>query len=175
MTDVECQFSSRFPIKVFTRPFGSTGPETWREFDTGPGFFNIPAGHEVLVRIKNIDDEQLMELITELETCPVLTHLNLSENRKVTDPSLPALSRLTRLTWLNLSSCMITNRGVSALANLSRLTHLNLSYCNKLSDNGIQDLRSLRSLRYLDLQGCPKVTRSGLAKLERHNLEIHKP
>jgi hypothetical protein len=175
MSEVECQFSSRFPIKVFSRPMGSFGTETWREFDLGPGFFNIPAGHEVLVRAKNIDDQQLLELINELEVCAVLTHLNLSENRKISDPSLPALSRLARLTWLNLSSCSITNRGLPALANLSRLTHLNLSYCNKISDTGIQELRPLRGLRYLDLQGCPKVTRSGMARLERHNLEIHKP
>ncbi|NMC53096.1 MAG: hypothetical protein GYA48_05625 [Chloroflexi bacterium] len=175
MTSTACQFSSRFPIQVFTRQLGLSGPETWREFDLGPGYFSIPEEHEVMVRARNIDDAQLLELITELEECPAITHLNLSENRKVTDASLPALARLKRLTWLNLSSCMITNRGLPSLTGLSRVTHLNLSYCNKLSDTGLKDLRALRGLRYLDLQGCPKVTRSGLARIERHNLEIYKP
>ncbi len=166
-------FSSTLPVIIYTRP-AADPPADWQEFDRGPGFFHIPAGVEVMVRVKNIDDAELRELVRELAACPELTFLNLSENRKVGDDGLEHLRQLGQLGGLNLSSCSITDRGLAHLAALTRLAHLDLSYCNRLTDACVKPLRALLRLRFLDLQGCVKITHGGIARLQRRGLVIHR-
>ncbi len=170
MTDT-IHFSTQFPLTLLVRPIGQTD---WQVFGLGPGYFHIPNGMEVGVKIKSIEDAELAALIDELSNLPPLRLLDLAENRNVTDEGIQHLKKLTQLTELNLSSCSIHNTAIEALANLSHLRRLNLSYCNRLTDGAIKPLRRLDHLSYLDLLGCLKITQAGFSKLRRNGLEIHK-
>lgn len=165
-------FSSTLPITVYTRPV-ETGAD-WQELDRGPGYFSIPAGHEVRVRIKSIADEDLLLLVEELRDVAALRFLDLSENRNVTNEGLARLRGLPQLTGLNLSSCSITNTGLKQLADLPRLSHLNLSYCNRLSDEAIKILEGIHHLTYANLQGCLSITRAALSRVRRRSLTIYR-
>lgn len=169
-----CSFSSTLPITVTVRPADEPGAD-WRPFDEGPGFFNIPTGYQARVRIKNIDNRALAGLVTELQDCPAVVELDLSENRGIDDAGLARLKPLKQLTSLNLSSCDLSDAGLVALVALDRLRRLDLSYCNRLTDRGLKTLEQLRSLEFLNLQGCVKITRAGVARLARPGLEIYKP
>ncbi len=158
-------FSSRHEIQILVRPQGSDAG-SWQELDRGPGYFRIEPGVEVGVRIRQSDDETLEEIFGEIHRCVNLTHLNLSENRNVSDDGLQGLSQFPRLSELNLSSCDITDEIFPTLRKLSRLRILNLSFCNRISDTGLRSISDLRNLTYLDLQGCPRITRAGLARIE---------
>ncbi len=171
--DSEVSFSSRYPISVSIRPINETGAE-WQPFDEGPGYFSIPGGYEVCVRVKLIDNAILADLVKELQECPIITCLNLSENRNITNSGIPHLERLKNLTQLNLSSCNLTDEGLAPLAKLKKLTHLNLSYCNRITEIGFKPLKTLTRLTYLDLQGCVRINHAGMKKIERRGLTIHK-
>ena len=166
-------FSSAYPIQVLVRSTGGD-PLSWKELDLGPGYFRIDPGTEVGIRIHSINDESLREIVHEFQACPILTHLDLSENRKISDTGIEYLRHLITIRELNLSSCDITNDVFSTLKMFSGLEILNLSFCPRISDIGLKSIRDLRNLAYLDLQGCPKVTRAGLAWIERAGLTIHK-
>jgi len=166
-------FSTALPITVYIRPRVNPAVD-WQEFDRGPGYFNIPAGHEVGVRIHNIDDSLLKDLVNDLKDCPAMVYLNLSENRKVSNSGLQYLKLLPQLTFLNLSSCDLTNDGIAHLVDLKRLESLNLSYCNRLTDPALKYIKSLPRLTYLDVQGCVKMTNGGLARIGQAKLTIHK-
>jgi hypothetical protein len=166
-------FSSTFPVMVYIRPHANP-PADWQEFDKGPGFFHIPAGHETMVRIKNIHDAELRALVKELVDCPAITFLNLSENRNISGEGLEYLRVLVQLTGLNLSSCSLNDAAMSHLTTLTRLEHLDISFCNRLSDAGLKHLRSLPRLRFLDLQGCIKITTAGMARFGNRRLTIHR-
>jgi hypothetical protein len=166
-------FSSRHEIQVLLRP-EDAAEGSWQELDRGPGYFHIPPGMEVGVRIRQSDDENLEEIFGEIRSCGNITHLNISENRKVTDYGLEGLIDFPHLTELNLSSCDITDDIFSILRKSSQLRILNLSFCNRISDLGLRALTELRNLTFLDLQGCSRITRAGLARIDRSGLTIHK-
>jgi hypothetical protein len=166
-------FSSSFPVIVYQRQ--SEDPQQdWQEIDRGPGIFHVPPDHEVMVRIKNIDDDILYDLVREIASCPAVTFLNLAENRKVTDDGLESIKPLAQLRGLNLSSCSLNDSGIRHLTALHQLVYLNLSYCNRLTDLALKYLRALSRLTYLDLQGCVKITHAGVAHMRRRELTIHK-
>jgi len=166
-------FSSAFPIQVLVRPAGGD-PQSWKELDLGPGYFRIEPEIEVGVRIHSSNNATLREIVQEFLACPNLTHLDLSENRRISDMGIEYLHPLNSLKELNLSSCDITNDVFSTLKMFSGLEILNLSFCPRISDIGLKSIRDLRNLVYLDLQGCPRITRAGLAWIERAGLTIHK-
>lgn len=166
------RFSSAFDIEVSIRPAG--GQQDWQVFDHGPGIFHIPPSHEVMVRVRRMDDHLLRELVSELAGLPFLTALNLAENRNVTDTGLAHLHALTHLTSLNLSSCRITDSGLAHLCALPHLESLNLAYCNRLTDACLKHIRAMPRLRYLDLLGCLSITHAGLSRLGRRDLTIHR-
>lgn len=165
------KFSSSLPIVIYDRPLGSN--ELWQDFDRGPGIFHPRPAYELNLRIQNIDNHILKDLVAEIVDVPELAFLNLSENRKITDPGLEVLAQLKQLKGLNLSSCDISGPGLAFLSTLVHLEHLNLSYCNRIADPGLKVIKSLRNLTYLDMQGCVKTTHAGLAKIERRGLVIH--
>jgi len=171
-TEPTVSFSSTLPITVYTRPV-ETGVD-WQELDRGPGYFSIPADHEVRVRIKSIADEDLLLLVAELRDVAALRFLDLSENRNVTNEGLGRLRGLSQLTGLNLSSCSITNTGLKQLADLPNLSHLNLSYCNRLSDEAIKIIEGIHHLTYVNLQGCLSITRAALSRVRRRSLTIYR-
>ena len=174
MPDEQTQprFSSTQPVIVLTRPV--EGDAEWQELDRGPGYFAVPDGHEVRVRIKSINDADLYELIQELRDVEDLHFLDLSENRNVTNEGLKHLRLLPQLTGLNLSSCSITNSGLEHLRELPRLASLNLSFCNKLTDAALKTLEAMKRLTYVDLQGCLSITKAGVARVRRRDLEIYR-
>lgn len=167
----ETNFSSTLPVQVLIRP---AGEPDWRVLDEGPGYFTIPAGHEVAVRLRLGNDALLRTLLFEIAGNPALTYLNLSENRGITDRGLEYLATAPQITMLNLSSCDITNGGLRALKALPRLEHLDLSYCNRLTDAALNALRELPALRFLDLLGCLKMTHAALKRFSRRDLVIHR-
>jgi len=165
------RFSSTFPVVVYTRP-ADAPPADWQEFDQGPGIFHIQSDYEVMVRIKNIDDQQLRALVRELKDFTPLVYLNLSENRKVTNTGLEYVRELEQLRMLNLSSCSLTDEGLTQLAGMVNLEFLDLSYCNRLHDTGLKHLRTLPRLKHLHLQGCLRITKAGVARFGRRSLTI---
>jgi len=169
----ETTFETNLPLTVYVRPMGEKTHE-WVEFDQGPGQFSIPVAFDVYLRVKNIDDNELYNLVKVISGLPNLTYLNLSENRKITDLGLSRLAVLPILTRLNLSSCNITNQGIPHLAALKKLEYLDLSYCNRISDEGLRALKPLNRLVFLDLQGCVKTSLAGIRKIERNGLTIHR-
>lgn len=166
-------FESDLPVAIFIRPLTESGVE-WSEYDHGPGRFDIPQGHEISLRVRNIDDDELYDLVKAVSSLPALTTLNLSENRKISDAGLARLTALNALTSLNVSSCSITNQGLSVLAGMKKLQYLNISYCNRISDEGLKHLKPLNRLTYLDIQGCVKTSHAGVKKIERRGLTIHR-
>ena len=172
----ECHFSTTLPIVIFCRLADQRAQpaQEWQEFDRGPGYFNLTEGQEFMIKVKQIDDADLCQLIKELAGCRMITFLDLAENRKVTDDGLEGLKTLTQLAYLNLSSCDITNSGLDYLLELQRLRVLNLSYCHRLTDIGLRTLKGLPNLVYLDLQGVLKVTTGGLSKIRKAGLTIRR-
>lgn len=172
MSSVITHFSSSLPIIVLTRPADSA--LDWQEFDRGPGYFDIPVGHEVRVRLKSINDNDLLALVHELVDLPILRFLDLSENRNVTDQGMTRLRSLPQLTGLNLSSCSISNTGLKCLKDLTHLVYLDLSYCNHLEDSALKTLDGMRNLTYVNLKGCISISQGGLARVRRRTLEIYR-
>lgn len=166
-------FETDLPLTVYLRPSGESSRD-WVESDQGPGLLTIPAQHEIYLRVKNIDDDELYRLVRAVAGLPGLTYLNLSENRKITDTGLSRLGGLPGLTRLNLSSCNISSLGLAHLSVLKKLEHLDLSYCNRISDEGLRSIKSLPRLTFLDLQGCVKTSHAGIKKIERRGLTIHR-
>ncbi len=164
-------FSSALPITVLTRPSADVD---WLELDQGPGYFHVPQGHEVRVRIKSIGDSELIELVQELRDVEELRFLDLSENRNVTNEGLKHLRHLPQLTGLNLSSCSITTTGLDHLLNLPYLSHLNLSYCNKLTEAAMKKLESMKRLSYVDLTGVLNIGTAAMARVRRRDLTINR-
>jgi Leucine-rich repeat (LRR) protein len=165
-------FSSTLPVTVYIRPEDDPSAD-WQEFDRGPGIFNLPAGAEACIRIRNINDAVLGALVKELSGCTAITCLLLAENRNITNSGLAPLKALPQLTRLDLGSCSLTDDGLAHLKALPNLKDLGLSYCNRITDAGLKHLRGLTRLQKLDLQGCVKVTHGGVARLRRPGLEIH--
>ena len=169
----EYHFSSTLPIVIFCRPPDQSAEE-WKEFDRGPGYFDLPEGQEVMIKVKQIDDAGLCQLCQDLAACSMITSLDLAENRKVTDDGLECLKTLSQLVYLNLSSCDITNSGLLYLLKLQRLRMLNLSYCHRLTDIGLRTLKGLPRLVFLDLQGVLKITKAGMSKIRKAGLTIRR-
>ncbi|MEN6436492.1 MAG: hypothetical protein ABFD14_07510 [Anaerolineaceae bacterium] len=159
---IECQ--------IFTRNAG----EEWRHVDDAPGIFEFDGKAEVGIRIQNIGDDKLRNLLQEINHYPQVKMLNLSENRKITDQGLEILRELPGLTMLNLSSCDITDKGTPFLLALKKLEWLNLSYCNRITMLGLKPLVGLTRLQFLDLQGCVKVKTSDVRRLKFKKITIHK-
>jgi hypothetical protein len=172
LSSVTTRFSSSMPIIVLTRPADSA--LDWQEFDRGPGYFDVPEGLEIRVRLKSINDSDLLELVRELEEVPALRFLDLSENRNVTDQGMARLRSLPQLTGLNLSSCTISNTGLKYLRDLTHIVYLDLSYCNRLEDSALKTLEGMRALTYVNLKGVLSISNGGLSRVRRRTLEIYR-
>ncbi len=176
MTESEANpthFSSTYPVMVLSRPEGFPDLD-WLEVDQGPGYFTVPDGYVIRVRIKSIGDEDLAGLVQELEPVEALRFLDLSENRNVTNAGLARLKALPQITGLNLSSCSITSTGLRHLSSLPNLAYLNLSFCNRLTDAALKILEAQRNITYVDLQGCLSITTGGVSRVRRRDLTIYR-
>lgn len=164
--------TTQFDLRVLVKPTGDSTAD-WTFLETGPGTIEIEDGLDVCIRIKNIGDDELYSLVKEIAGCPVLTFLDLAENRKISDDGTVRLSSLGQLTHLNLSSCTIHDPTLHTLAEMKRLTWLNLSYCHRLTGTGLRWLKALPNLKYLDLQGSSRLTKADIRRIERRGLVIH--
>ncbi|HWQ46928.1 MAG TPA: hypothetical protein VN376_08680 [Longilinea sp.] len=166
-------FSSRLPIIVFTRPADQPKVE-WAEGDRGPGYFQVENDQVAMVRVKNIGNKELAQLVGELVNCKQVISLNLAENRKITDAGLEVLKDLPWLTDLNLGACDITNDGLEHLKALPHLERLSLIFCNRISDEGMRTVGKFRNLEFLDILGCVHITHSGIDRYLPDRVKLHK-
>jgi len=166
-------FYTSLPVILYAR-LRLTPPLDWNEVDQGPGWITLPEGCEYGFRIHNIDNAELKLLVNELASVTPLTYVNLSENRKITNPGLAALQAFPQVETLNLSSCSLTNDGILHLQGLRHLKSLDISYCNRLTGPGLKNLEPLRNLTQLNLQGCIKITNGDVARFKKRGLEIKK-
>jgi len=128
--------------------------------------------------------------LTESKDCLTrLTHLDLTESRKLTDSDLISICRSRdRLVVLKLNGCYrLTGLGLKEIACLTdlvvlemsatrcddlslhhlcrankRLEELNLSFCTEIRDQSLEIVATLARLRTLNVEGCSKITSDGL-------------
>lgn len=161
-------------VQILHLPFVGDSRD-WTVAGVGPGNFSIAEKEWIGLRVRNIDDEFLRELVAEFREVANLVMLNLSENRKVTDKGIRILQPFVHLDELNLSSCDISNQGLEFVTAFSHLKSLNISYCNRVTGDGLLNLRKLTHLEFLDLQGVPKINTGHIARIRKPTLTIHRP
>ena len=165
--------TTSLPVQILRRPEEVTGKD-WTVAEMGPGKFIVSDPEWIGLRVRNIDDDFLRDLVEEFCDIKNLIMLNLSENRKVTDKGIKILIPLVFLEELNLSSCDISNTGLELLASFPHLKVLNISFCNRVTGDGLLNLRMLPRLEFLDLQGLPKINTGDIARIRKPSLSIHR-
>jgi hypothetical protein len=160
-------------MTIFSRP-QATPAADWAEIDTGPGYMDLPAGHEFGFRIHNCDDETLKILVKELAIVDPLTYANLSENRKITEDGIELLKVFTRLSWINLSSCGLSNDALAHLTGFTHLVTLDISYCNRLTGLALKYVQAMPNLKNVNLQGCVKITTRDVSSLRKFGISVKK-
>jgi Leucine-rich repeat (LRR) protein len=168
------KLSTSLPIQILQRPFEGDGKD-WTVAGMGPEDFSLADDQFIGLRVRNIDDDFLRELVAEFRELTNLVMLNLSENRKVTDKGMRIIQPFTHLEELNVSSCDLSNKGLEFIAEFSLLRNLNISYCNRVTGGGLLVLRKLAHLEFLDLQGVPKINTGNIARIRKPTLTIHRP
>lgn len=94
-----------------------------------------------------------------------LSELLLAGNN-ITDKGLQFISKLSKLTLLNLSNChKITDTGLDHIAKLPNLIDLDLYFCYRITNKGLNLISSLPKLEQLDIRMCPEITSLGLCLL----------
>ena len=166
--------STRLPVQILHRPISAESRD-WNVEGFGPGNFTFPGQEEIGLRLRNIDDEFVREMVAEFRTIPNLVMLNLSENRKVTDKGIRLIQPFSHLQELNLSSCDLSNKGLEFLTAFKQLKSLNISYCNRITGEGLLVMRKLTNLVFLDLQGVAKINTGDIARIRKPTLIIHRP
>jgi hypothetical protein len=109
-----------------------------------------------------VTDEGMHALCGRL---PALKTLWLDGVTSLTADGLLAVGGLTALTFLDLSSCNVTDAVLRELRGLTELSRLYLRGCTLVTDVGVRELRDLTALRTLYLIGCTHVTDAGLQHL----------
>ena len=84
---------------------------------------------------------------------------------KFSDTSLLMLRNLPSLTSLNLSSRVVTDKGLKELQHVSTLVSLDLSFCFNITDAARKELRHMCGLTSLNLSHCYEITDAGLKEL----------
>lgn len=96
-----------------------------------------------------------------------LTHLDLSDNDKITNSIFDEIARCPSLTSLSLQKNEKISTGFAPLTALSALTHLALDGCFKVSDASLEHISLIPSLATLSLRSCIKISSDGLLHLSR--------
>jgi len=87
-----------------------------------------------------------------LMTHPKLQIFGCANRSLITDSSAAALTVSSRIRWLCLNGCQITNKGVEYISEQTQLLNLNLAN-TKITTDCVSDLRKLTDLRRLRLTG----------------------
>ena len=133
-----------------------------QEYDRKAASFVLSLGGTV--RVARPGAEASME-ITDVARHPEpfrLTHVNLGENKKVTDADLAHLSGCVELEMLHLDGTGVGDEGMKHLAGLKKLRHLTLER-TKVTDAGLKVFAGYETLDHLGLFGLNGVTDAGLA------------
>lgn len=94
-----------------------------------------------------IDGNNLIKILNLYQKNHNCRSLNLSDCPNIKDEDLQQLKQLPHLERLNLSGCLITDKGVQFLKELSSLKHVDLIDCRKITDlTSLQHLSQRRSL-----------------------------
>ncbi len=88
--------------------------------------------------VSNINDEDMILIITELSKNSVVSELSLAEN-DISDKGLIGIEAMKHIKVLDLSSNRLTDDGMQHLAKMSQLTSLNISD-NNISEKGVEIL-----------------------------------
>eukprot|EP00803_Ostreobium_quekettii_P009378 evm.model.scf_1841EXC.3 EVM.evm.TU.scf_1841EXC.3 scf_1841EXC:18023-23684(-) len=91
-----------------------------------------------------------------------LKKLRLARVSELTDATLFIVSRVTNLTFLDLSMGLYTDAGIVALKALVVLEELDLRSCPNITNQGVRELNVLDSLGYLSLKNCTGVQMNAL-------------
>jgi hypothetical protein len=126
------------------------------DFCRAPAFSQLSA---LNVCCSNVRDAGLSRIS---RTTPRLVTLDLS-SCDVSADVFEEVTKLTNLTFLNLSNCpCITDCVLNSIAcRLLQLRYLGLRRCHKVTDVGIGQLQKLTQLSSLDLTCCNKTTQKG--------------
>lgn len=104
--------------------------------------------------------------LTKLRTLDFNVHGVLGERlRHIGDASIAHLRGHTNLEKLCLFGSKVTNAGLAMLAGLTKLTSLNLSTCIPLTDDAMLTIGKFTDLECLDLSNCNRLTGTGFAGL----------
>jgi len=132
------------------------------------------------LRSINLESTEITdEGLTHLENLEELRHLNLfrtpagkmealvmrGQPYKVGDAGTFSLSKMNKLTELNLHGSDITDDGIDQLVSMTNLRFLDLS-ATKITDASLAELSKIKSLRYLDIKGT-EITTAGLKTLRK--------
>ena len=127
--------------------------ELGKESDDSLTLDEIKSVKQLVIRKKRIKTLSDLKYLTGLDS------LILNSNVKLNDVS--AISNLTNLTELEMTSCNLTD--ISALSGLTKLKILNLSGNKELSD--ISVIKNMTELTTLDLSSCNISDVSGIEKI----------
>ena len=99
----------------------------------------------------NISNQRItpQQLYNIVSNSPKITSLDVSHNYNLGSEGAKAISKLTHLTYLNISGNKIGSEGAKAISKLTHLTYLNIS------DNGIglEGAKAISKLTYLTFLG----------------------
>ena len=166
------KFATTLPVHLFTRPAGEVDA-FWEPMDQGPGYFTFPPDVELMLYLPRAENETIQILVEEWVDCPFLTHVDVSEGRRVNDVGLRHLCKLKQVRSLNIGACHISNVGMELLQEMPALDWLDISHCTGVGDKGVRRLETFKQLRYINLRGVRRVTQAGLKRLAKNkNLEI---
>jgi Leucine-rich repeat (LRR) protein len=109
--------------------------------------------------------------ISHLAACTELTRLELRET-SIDDDGLEVISRMPKLTWLDISECrLVTADGIAKLARLTGLTYLELREIKKVRDESFAELGTLTAMKELNLEATRISSESVPTILKMSQLE----
>jgi hypothetical protein len=108
----------------------------------------------------------VLSRVSELEIRHLVTALDFSNCRKLTDDGVQHLRHLSELQILNFFGCEnLTDACLVHVGKLVGLTHLDIGSCAKMTGTGLAELGKLAALRRLDVPRCGLLTDDSLQHL----------
>ena len=147
---------------LYARAWDSTDSKGWKRLGPARSEVDVPAGKVV----KLVNGQGESKDLGPLSQLPpdALDSLTLLGN-DLTDAEVGALSGLTGLRWLEITSSGVGDAGLAALKGLSGLRELHL-YGLNLTDEGLRVLENLTHLEVLEIAQSG-IGNSGLVHLKK--------
>lgn len=126
----------------------------------------------LVIEFIGVDQIRWMRLFlvdrTWYNVCHSLNLVSLTVKGDVQDERLlkwVKLPWLNRLSDVDLSGSLVTDRGLHMLTSLVSLKRLKLCYCPNVTDKGLKSLSTIVSLQCLDMESCENITDDGIQAL----------